>query len=98
MDGSIATYIGVKVHFVLALFTKILLSTIENFIIYVLPHQSHAAAQQNLTTNDDMCLVGVFSVIVQPVVEPMDHYTALYKIEFSAMQGVGTQFNSVSVR
>ena len=48
--------------------------------------------------NQEKALVGAFSVIVQPVVEPMDHYTALYKIEFSAMQGVGTQFNSVSVR
>ena len=27
--------------------------------------------------NQEKALVGAFSVIVQPVVEPMDHYTAL---------------------
>ena len=27
--------------------------------------------------NQEKALVGVFSVIVQPVVEPMEHYTAL---------------------
>ena len=27
--------------------------------------------------NQEMALVGAFSVIVQPVVEPMEHYTAL---------------------
>ena len=29
------------------------------------------------TYNQEKALVGVFSVIVQPVVEPMEHYTAL---------------------
>ena len=29
--------------------------------------------------NQEKALVGAFSVIVQPVVEPMDHYTALPK-------------------
>ena len=28
--------------------------------------------------NQEKALVGAFSVIVQPVVEPMDHYTALF--------------------
>ena len=30
--------------------------------------------------NQETALVGAFSVIVQPVVEPMDHYTALVKV------------------
>ena len=30
--------------------------------------------------NQEKALVGAFSVIVQPVVEPMDHYTALIMI------------------
>ena len=29
--------------------------------------------------NQEKALVGAFSVIVQPVVEPMEHYTALVK-------------------
>ena len=29
--------------------------------------------------NQEKALVGAFSVIVQPVVEPMEHYTALLK-------------------
>ena len=29
--------------------------------------------------NQEKALVGAFSVIVQPVVEPMEHYTALFK-------------------
>ena len=29
--------------------------------------------------NQERALVGAFSVIVQPVVEPMEHYTALVK-------------------
>ena len=28
--------------------------------------------------NQEKALVGAFSVIVQPVVEPMEHYTALH--------------------
>ena len=28
--------------------------------------------------NQEKALVGAFSVIVQPVVEPMEHYTALF--------------------
>ena len=30
------------------------------------------------TFNQDKALVGAFSVIVQPVVEPMDRFTALF--------------------
>ena len=30
--------------------------------------------------NQEKALVGAFSVIVQPVVEPMEHYTALMRI------------------
>ena len=30
--------------------------------------------------NQEKALVGAFSVIVQPVVEPMEHYTALLKV------------------
>ena len=30
--------------------------------------------------NQEKALVGAFSVIVQPVVEPMDHFTALVTI------------------
>ena len=30
--------------------------------------------------NQEKALVGAFFVIVQPVVEPMEHYTALIKI------------------
>ena len=30
--------------------------------------------------NQETALVGAFSAIVQPVVEPMDHYTALVKV------------------
>ena len=30
--------------------------------------------------NHEKALVGTFSVIVQPVVEPMEHYTALLKV------------------
>ena len=30
--------------------------------------------------NKEKALVGAFSVIVQPVVEPMEHYTALVEI------------------
>ena len=31
------------------------------------------------TFNKEKALVGAFSVIVQPVVEPMEHYTALVR-------------------
>ena len=31
--------------------------------------------------NQEKALVGAFSVIVQPVVEPMNHYTALFQEE-----------------
>ena len=30
--------------------------------------------------NQEKALVGAFSVIVQPVVEPMEHYTALFRM------------------
>ena len=30
--------------------------------------------------NQEKALVGAFSVIVQPVVEPMEHYTALLEV------------------
>ena len=35
--------------------------------------------------NQEKALVGAFSVIVQPVVEPMEHYTALMRSNVSAM-------------
>ena len=35
--------------------------------------------------NQEKALVGAFSVIVQPVVEPMEHYTALLQAENEAM-------------
>ena len=31
--------------------------------------------------NQEKALVGAFYVIVQPVVEPMEHYTALFVID-----------------
>ena len=33
--------------------------------------------------NQEKALVGAFSVIVQPVVEPMEHYTALVRLDLS---------------
>ena len=33
--------------------------------------------------NQEKALVGAFSVIVQPVVEPMEHYTALAEIHLA---------------
>ena len=33
--------------------------------------------------NQEKALVGAFSVIVQPVVEPMQHYTALVRLDSS---------------
>ena len=30
--------------------------------------------------NKEKALVGAFSLIVQPVVEPMEHYTALFQV------------------
>ena len=32
--------------------------------------------------NQEKALVGAFSVIVQPVVEPMEHYTALFRFDW----------------
>ena len=44
------------------------------------------------TFNQEKALVGAFSVIVQPVVEPMDHFTALiYTVHITAM----TRHNSL---
>ena len=37
--------------------------------------------------NQEKALVGAFSVIVQPVVEPMQHYTALLVCNFQAEVG-----------
>ena len=40
--------------------------------------------------NQEKALVGAFSVIVQPIVEPMEHYTALIRIPREvAKQGYG---------
>ena len=36
--------------------------------------------------NQEKALVGAFSVIVQPVVEPMEHYTALLKEKLSRLE------------
>ena len=35
--------------------------------------------------NQEKALVGAFSVIVQPVVEPMDHFTALLETRLSVV-------------
>ena len=35
--------------------------------------------------NQEKALVGAFSVIVQPVVEPMEHYTALIVTHYTVM-------------
>ena len=35
--------------------------------------------------NQEKALVGAFSVIVQPVVEPMEHYTALITTDVAAL-------------
>ena len=35
--------------------------------------------------NQEKALVGAFSVIVQPVVEPMEHYTALIRAHVRAL-------------
>ena len=37
--------------------------------------------------NQKKALVGAFSVIVQPVVEPMEHYTALFTTNYSNLDG-----------
>ena len=39
--------------------------------------------------NQEKALVGAFSVIVQPVVEPMEHYTALAGGGLGAVPGLG---------
>ena len=36
--------------------------------------------------NQEKALVGAFSVIAQPVVEPMEHYTALLQDEISKLK------------
>ena len=44
--------------------------------------------------NQEKALVGAFSVIVQPVVEPMEHYTALvymYDVIFSECEMSSSQ-------
>ena len=41
--------------------------------------------------NQEKALVGAFSVIVQPVVEPMEHYTALIKPPTSNMCTAGVR-------
>ena len=43
--------------------------------------------------NKEKALVGAFSVIVQPVVEPMEHYTALIKTSSQICTGsdIGAQ-------
>ena len=35
--------------------------------------------------NQEKALVGAFSVIVQPVVEPIEHYTALHLTNYSVI-------------
>ena len=39
------------------------------------------------TFNQEKALVGAFSVIVQPVVEPMEHYTVLMMMDDAAPGG-----------
>ena len=41
--------------------------------------------------NQEKALLGAFSVIVQPVVEPMDHFTALHVTRVTAVRHVYTQ-------
>ena len=54
------------------------------------------------TFNQEKALVGAFSVIVQPVVEPMEHYTALvgtlagvlgllHKLRLASFAGIKTR-------
>ena len=38
--------------------------------------------------NQEKALVGAFSVIVQPVVEPIEHYTALVLVPLGGLAGV----------
>ena len=38
--------------------------------------------------NQEKALVGAFSVIVQPVVEPMDRFTALLKVSTLLLSGL----------
>ena len=48
--------------------------------------------------NQEKALVGAFSVIVQPVVEPMEHYTALFRIHLCAESWhCPTQVDSLAV-
>ena len=46
--------------------------------------------------NQEKALVGAFSVIVQPVVEPMEHYTALILI--SALFAMSREMMAGTVR
>ena len=46
--------------------------------------------------NQEKALVGAFSVIVQPVVEPMEQYTALIKIVHLIDTAFSTQKNEVA--
>ena len=41
--------------------------------------------------NQEKALVGAFSVIVQPVVEPMEHYTILARIVYTNQGWGGSQ-------
>ena len=45
--------------------------------------------------NQEKALVGAFSVIVQPVVEPMEHYTALAVTAASAIMAGGSVSPSI---
>ena len=45
--------------------------------------------------NQEKALVGAFSVIVQPVVEPMEHYTALIIGEFTS--GIVSKLSAISL-
>ena len=49
--------------------------------------------------NQEKALVGAFSVIVQPVVEPMEHYTALFTTNRSSVgrEGINSFLFSVDI-
>ena len=45
--------------------------------------------------NQEKALVGAFSVIVQPVVEPMEHYTALIMIIPAPQPGIQIKYGRI---
>ena len=45
--------------------------------------------------NQEKALVGAFSVIVQPVVEPMDRFTALIRTREDKLRDLGPQLSKI---